>query len=97
MLEQDKRSQPARNDTTSPQTQQMTHLEGIRQKVYMDRYSLKDPSGQVLIARSDNAASSKQLKQRPVTVCMPSKRVWRDGCWPSTIASTAIDSGCRRS
>src|SRR6266487_3689511 len=48
MLEQDKRSQPANNDTTSPQTQQMTHLEGIRQKVYMDRYSLKDPSGQPL-------------------------------------------------
>ena len=31
---------------TDPQT--MTQLEGIRQKVFMDRYSLKDPSGQPL-------------------------------------------------
>ncbi len=38
----------------TPQTQgsdgtlKMTQLEGIRQKVFMDRYSLKDPSGQAL-------------------------------------------------
>ncbi len=32
--------------STDPQT--MTQLEGIRQKVFMDRYSLKDPSGQPL-------------------------------------------------
>ena len=31
---------------TDPQT--MTQLEGIRQKVFMDRYSLKDPGGQPL-------------------------------------------------
>src|SRR2546427_10825414 len=45
MLEQEK------PDTTTQQptdTQKMTHLEGIRQKVFMDRYSLKDPSGQPL-------------------------------------------------
>ncbi|MGZ3608587.1 MAG: ribonucleotide reductase N-terminal alpha domain-containing protein, partial [Ktedonobacteraceae bacterium] len=38
-------------DTTTPQPtdpQTMTQLEGIRQKVFMDRYSLKDPSGQPL-------------------------------------------------
>src|SRR5437667_2075494 len=45
MLEQEK------PDTTTQQptdSQKMTHLEGIRQKVFMDRYSLKDPSGQPL-------------------------------------------------
>ncbi len=45
MLEQQK------PDTTTQQptdTQTMTQLEGIRQKVFMDRYSLKDPSGQPL-------------------------------------------------
>src|SRR5438128_3395421 len=38
-------------DTTTQQptdSQTMTQLEGIRQKVFMDRYSLKDPSGQPL-------------------------------------------------
>src|SRR5438552_9841455 len=38
-------------DTTTQQStdsQQMTQLEGIRQKVFMDRYSLKDPKGQPL-------------------------------------------------
>jgi ribonucleoside-diphosphate reductase alpha chain len=38
-------------DTTTQQPadpQTMTQLEGIRQKVFMDRYSLKDPSGQPL-------------------------------------------------
>src|SRR6266571_3103735 len=33
---------------TSGTSQKMTQLEGIRQKVFMDRYSLKDPSGQAL-------------------------------------------------
>jgi ribonucleoside-diphosphate reductase alpha chain len=45
MLEQQK------PDTTTQQptdSQTMTQLEGIRQKVFMDRYSLKDPSGQPL-------------------------------------------------
>jgi ribonucleoside-diphosphate reductase alpha chain len=45
MLEQQK------PDTTTQQTtdsQTMIQLEGIRQKVFMDRYSLKDPSGQPL-------------------------------------------------
>src|ERR1051325_9367091 len=51
MLEQDKRSQPANSGTDNLQTQQVTQLEGIRQKVYMDRYSLKDPSGQALDQR----------------------------------------------
>jgi len=32
----------------SPGTEKRTQLEGIRQKVFMDRYSLKDPSGQPL-------------------------------------------------
>src|SRR5438876_10347533 len=38
-------------DTTTQQptdSQTMTQLEGILQKVFMDRYSLKDPSGQPL-------------------------------------------------
>src|SRR5438876_7589939 len=45
MLEQQKP-----NTTTQQHTddQTMTQLEGIRQKVFMDRYSLKDPSGQPL-------------------------------------------------
>jgi len=45
MLEQQK------PDTTTQQpadSQKMTPLEGIRQKVFMDRYSLKDPGGQPL-------------------------------------------------
>src|SRR5256885_7443385 len=45
MLEQEK------PDTTTQQptdSQKMAHLEGIRQKVFMDRYSLKDPAGQPL-------------------------------------------------
>src|SRR6266702_10131 len=45
MLEQEK------PDTTTQQptdSQKMAYLEGIRQKVFMDRYSLKDPSGQPL-------------------------------------------------
>src|SRR3989440_12103583 len=33
---------------TMLEQQKQTQLEGIRQKVFMDRYSLKDPSGQPL-------------------------------------------------
>src|SRR5947208_13290061 len=45
MLEQQKPNTTSQQHTDS---QKMTHLEGIRQKVFMDRYSLKDPSGQPL-------------------------------------------------
>ena len=43
MLEQQKQA-----SQISPDTEKRTQLEGIRQKVFMDRYSLKDPSGQPL-------------------------------------------------
>ncbi|GCF10097.1 adenosylcobalamin-dependent ribonucleoside-diphosphate reductase [Dictyobacter arantiisoli] len=45
MLEQEARSVES-NDTTD--TRHRTQLEGIRQKVFMDRYSLKDPDGNAL-------------------------------------------------
>ncbi|MBV9711451.1 MAG: hypothetical protein JO011_11155, partial [Ktedonobacteraceae bacterium] len=45
MLEQQER--PSHNSQESD-GQQITKLEGIRQKVFMDRYSLKDPSGKPL-------------------------------------------------
>src|SRR5215472_2028005 len=45
MLEQQKHSSQAQEDRDS---QEMTHLEGIRQKVFMDRYSLKDANGKPL-------------------------------------------------
>src|SRR5881396_3652075 len=45
MLEQQKPNTTTQQHT-DPQT--MTQLEGIRQKVFMDRYSLKDSSGQPL-------------------------------------------------
>ena len=45
MLEQ---QEPASKTQPVTDAQNMTHLEGIRQKVFMDRYSLKDPSGQPL-------------------------------------------------
>ncbi|GCE17048.1 ribonucleotide reductase N-terminal alpha domain-containing protein [Dictyobacter kobayashii] len=45
MLEQEARSVENSGDTGSPTT---TQLEGIRQKVFMDRYSLKDPDGNAL-------------------------------------------------
>ncbi|GHO89864.1 adenosylcobalamin-dependent ribonucleoside-diphosphate reductase [Dictyobacter formicarum] len=45
MLEQEARSVENSSDTGSPTT---TQLEGIRQKVFMDRYSLKDPDGNAL-------------------------------------------------
>ena len=46
MLEQKKRT-PQRSPGVQ-NAQDMTQLEGIRQKVFMDRYSLKDPDGQPL-------------------------------------------------
>src|SRR5690348_3603819 len=45
MLEQKK---PTTTTQKSSDSQQMTQLEGIRQKVFMDRYSLKDPKGHPL-------------------------------------------------
>src|SRR6266853_238714 len=45
MLEQQK---PDTTTQQSTDSQTMTQLEGIRQKVFMDRYSLKDPGGQPL-------------------------------------------------
>src|SRR5215469_8636558 len=45
MLEQ---HQPATKPEQGASSQKMTQLEGIRQKVFMDRYSLKDPKGQPL-------------------------------------------------
>src|SRR6266702_7532588 len=45
MLEQKK---PTTTTQKSTDSQKMTQLEGIRQKVFMDRYSLKDASGQAL-------------------------------------------------
>ena len=50
MVEQ-KSTAPAKNTkqgVDSRDTSHMTQLEGIRQKVFMDRYSLKDPNGQPL-------------------------------------------------
>src|SRR5579883_1649806 len=46
MLEQIKRSTEGENNPDTQTT--MTQLEGIRQKVFMDRYSLKDPDGNPL-------------------------------------------------
>ncbi|GAC1383616.1 MAG: adenosylcobalamin-dependent ribonucleoside-diphosphate reductase [Ktedonobacteraceae bacterium] len=43
MLEQEKQAPQGGNNT-----EKQTHLEGIRQKVFMDRYSLKDAAGQPL-------------------------------------------------
>ncbi len=45
MLEQTNHSGEGQNDAD---TKNMTHLEGIRQKVFMDRYSLKDARGNPL-------------------------------------------------
>jgi len=44
MLDQQERS----NDNSSSDAQSMTQLEGIRNKVFIDRYSLKDASGKPL-------------------------------------------------
>src|SRR5260221_9753831 len=43
-----KQKEPASKAQKSTGSQKMTELEGIRQKVFMDRYSLKDASGQPL-------------------------------------------------
>ena len=45
MLEQMNRSSENNDDAN---TKNMTQLEGIRQKVFMDRYSVKDPDGNAL-------------------------------------------------
>src|SRR5579875_2169642 len=45
MLEQQSPTTAAQADTN---TQHYTKLEGIREKVFLDRYSLKDPSGKPL-------------------------------------------------
>src|SRR5947199_7841090 len=45
MLEQEKPDSTTQQPTDS---QKMTQLEGIRQKVFMDRYSLKDANGNPL-------------------------------------------------
>ena len=46
MLEQ--QGLPSHDNQKEAEGQQITKLEGIRQKVFMDRYSLKDPSGNPL-------------------------------------------------
>src|SRR6266568_3028425 len=48
MVEQKTTTTAAQQSVDALDPQHMTHLEGIRQKVFMDRYSLKDPSGQPL-------------------------------------------------
>ncbi len=48
MLEQEATSSHVQSAATATGEQQGTQLEGICQKVFMDRYSLKDPSGQPL-------------------------------------------------
>ena len=48
MVEQKTTTTAAQQGADAHDLQSMTHLEGIRQKVFMDRYSLKDPKGQPL-------------------------------------------------
>lgn len=48
MLEQQKAAAQTTGDADTSDTSTTTQLEGIRQKVFMDRYSLKDASGQPL-------------------------------------------------
>src|SRR3989440_4443357 len=48
MVEQKTTTTAAQQSVDALDPQHMTHLEGIRQKVLMDRYSLKDPAGQPL-------------------------------------------------
>src|SRR5438270_3290021 len=48
MVEQKTNTTAAQQSVDALDPQHMTHLEGIRQKVFMDRYSLKDPAGQPL-------------------------------------------------
>src|SRR5579863_8933443 len=45
---QEQSSQTETTTASSARSSKQTQLEGIRQKVFMDRYSLKDPSGQAL-------------------------------------------------
>ena len=48
MVEQKTTTTTAQQSVDALDPQHMTHLEGIRQKVFMDRYSLKNPDGQPL-------------------------------------------------
>src|SRR5438270_322755 len=48
MVEQKTNTTAAQQSVDALDPQHMTHLEGIRQKGFMDRYSLKDPAGQPL-------------------------------------------------
>jgi ribonucleoside-diphosphate reductase alpha chain len=48
MSEQQKVAAQIAQDAKTSEVTEMTQLEGIRQKVFMDRYSLKDASGQAL-------------------------------------------------
>jgi ribonucleoside-diphosphate reductase alpha chain len=48
MIEQPQEAAQAAQEAEAPDTDTMTHLEGIRQKVFIDRYSLKDASGNAL-------------------------------------------------
>src|SRR6202022_4594516 len=48
MVEQKTATTAAQQSVDALDPQRMTHLEGIRQKVFMDRYSLKNPDGQPL-------------------------------------------------
>lgn len=48
MSEQKKVAVETARDVATPEATPMTQLEGIRQKVFMDRYSLKDAAGQAL-------------------------------------------------
>src|SRR5579883_1147810 len=48
MSEQQKVAAQIAQDAKTPEVTAMTQLEGIRQKVFMDRYSLKDASGNAL-------------------------------------------------
>ncbi|HLI70839.1 MAG TPA: adenosylcobalamin-dependent ribonucleoside-diphosphate reductase [Ktedonobacteraceae bacterium] len=48
MLEQQKVAAQSAQDDSQNETTGMTQLEGIRQKVFMDRYSLKDETGKAL-------------------------------------------------
>src|SRR5260370_19659471 len=48
MSEQQQVATQTTQDAETPEANTMTQLEGIRQKVFMDRYSLKDASGQAL-------------------------------------------------
>ena len=59
MLEQQHTSQ------THDGTQEPTQLEGIRQKVFMDRYSLKDAAGQPLEFIQSNSGQEWHVASHP--------------------------------